>query len=71
MELLFILLFLILASIFYCLIRAFLNKNHNLNLPLIPDRYHDDPGLTLTLALITVVSLALGIFFAKIIFGLL
>jgi hypothetical protein len=48
-----------------------LNKNHGLNLPLVPDRYYDDPELTLTVALITVGSLVLGIFFAKLLLGLL
>ncbi|MDF2522146.1 MAG: hypothetical protein K0R84_2774 [Clostridia bacterium] len=71
MGLVFILLFLILSIIFYCLIRAYLNKNHGLNLPLVPDRYYDDPELTLTVALITVGSLVLGIFFAKLLLGLL
>lgn len=69
MQIAFLLLFLTLSAVFYCLIRTYLNKNHNLNIPLMPDRYYDNPGLTFIVALVTLVSLALGIFFAKLLLG--
>lgn len=51
------------ACIFYYSVRFYLNKYKHLNLPLIPERYHDDLPLTLIQMAITIAGIIVGYIF--------
>lgn len=51
---------LFIASIFYYIGRFYLAKYKDLQLPLIPERYHDDLYLTLIQAIVTIIGLIIG-----------
>ncbi len=53
--------FIVSISIYY-LLRHFVNRKTELNLPILPERFHEDPLKTLAQALLTMISIGLGMF---------
>lgn len=50
----------IVSILIYYLLRHYINKKTELNLPLIPERFHEDPLKTLVQALLTMFSIGMG-----------
>lgn len=48
------------AFIFYYIARFYLNKYKDLKLPLVLERYHDNPRLTVIQAVIIIIGIIIG-----------
>lgn len=60
-----VLIFLFIAFVFYYLVRYYLNKCSNFKLPILMERYHDDPFLNLVQGVLMVISLLVGYLIAS------
>lgn len=55
-----VLIVLFIAFVFYYLVRFYLNKFKNLDLPILMERYHDNPAMTIIQAALMMISLLVG-----------
>jgi len=55
-----VLIVMFIAFIFYYLVRFYLNKYKNFKLPLVMERYHDNPYLTFIQAIIIIIGIIIG-----------
>ena len=60
MGVIIITLWVVITILIYLSARRYINKHYDANLPLVPDRYYDNPGLTFAMATLTLGSIAIG-----------
>lgn len=53
--------FIVVTAIIYSIGREILNKEFNLKIPIIPERYYDNPQLTVIQAILTIFSFAFSV----------
>lgn len=53
--------FIAVTAIIYSIGRKILNKEFNLKIPIVPERYHDNPQLTIIQLILTLFSLAVSV----------
>ena len=61
MNILLGLLVIVLSAIIYSIGRVIINKEFDLNIPILPERYHDNTRLTVIQAILTMFSFAAAI----------